>query len=226
MCGRFIVEITDAEAIARFRIDRVIDHLEPSYNVAPQTRMPIVFENEDGKRELKAFQWGLKREWWEKGKPDPINARSEGIESSRMFGPLVKRERCLVPSGGYYEWVQEGGHRQPFFIRPSDQSAFAFAGLYHLWKSGEDTIATFTIITTSTADSIASIHDRMPVILHPEDEPLWLANDVQDPDAVLPLLRPYESESLEAYKVDRRVGNSRNNDPGLIEPLSETQSLF
>lgn len=226
MCGRWDMEITDAEAIARFHPDHVVGHLTPNHNVAPETEMPIIFESDDGKRVLQPFQWGLKREWWVKGKPDPINARAEGIESSRMFGLLLRRQRCLVPASGYYEWVQEGGFKQPYRIRPTDQTAFAFAGLYHSWKRGDEEIATYTIITTSPAKSIAAIHDRMPVILHPDDEQLWLARDVQAPEAVLPLLRAYESDALEAYKVDRRVGNSRVNDPGLIERLPETRSLF
>ncbi|MGH2550382.1 MAG: SOS response-associated peptidase, partial [Thermomicrobiales bacterium] len=201
MCGRWDMEITDAEAVARFDIDYVVDRLTPNYNVAPETEMPIIIESEEGKRVLQAFQWGLKREWWEKGKPDPINARSEAIASSRMFGPLLRRQRCLIPASGYSEWVLEGSAKQPYRIRPTDQSAFAFAGLYYSWKRGDEEIATYTIITTSPAKSIASIHDRMPVILHPDDEQLWLARDVQEPDAVLPLLRAYESDALEAYKV-------------------------
>ncbi len=221
MCGRWDVEMDDETAVERFRIDRIIDHMKIKYSVAIQSEMPLVYENDAGERELKNFRWSLRRKWWEKGDFQPFNARAETVAKG-MFKEPLETQRCLVPANGYYEWVQMEGYKQPYRIHPTDQENFAFAGLYDYWNDGEKWIGTYTIITTSPAESIAHIHNRMPVILHPEDEDLWLSRDVQAVDAVLPLLRTYESDALTAYKVDRKVNSSRVEDsPDLIEPLPD-----
>jgi len=177
----------------------------------------------DGERELDLLRWGLVRRWRKAGQgrlPEPINARAGTILEKPMFRSLVKSRRCLVPANGFYEWQRTGGQKQPYLIRPTDQTTFAFAGLCDETE-GEDgkPVGYYTIVTTGPNEVMTGIHDRMPVILRREDEAEWLDPSVTDP-GIVALLRPYPAEATEARPVSTAVNNTRNNGPELLEPAS------
>ncbi|CAN5667810.1 SOS response-associated peptidase [soil metagenome] len=222
MCGRFVVAGTEAGIVERFRVDVISNHIQNGFNLAPSMRLPVIAENKEGQRELRAMTWGLKKIWWKPGgTPPPINARAEGIESKPTFRDSLKNRRCVVPASGYYEWSGEKGKKQPYFIHLKDEPVFGFAGLWDAFKSDLDEwVISFAIITTTPAESIAAIHNRMPVILHAEDESKWLDRDLNDPSEVLPFLKSYDSDALDAYPVSTRVGSVANNDPSLIDPIT------
>ena len=133
-----------------------------------------------------------------------------------------ERRRCLVPIEAFYEWKKIGAGKQPFAIVAADSLPLALAGLWERWKdrAAGDTVQTFTIITTAPNELCAAIHDRMPVILPREVWGTWLGEREASADELLAMLRPFPAERMRAYPVDMRVGNVRNNAPGLLEEIS------
>lgn len=151
-----------------------------------------------------------------------INARAETVRTKPAFRAAFRERRCLVPADGFYEWQAQGKGqpKQPWRIVHRHEEPFAFAGLWEHWEpkdgSGAEPIRSFTIIVTDANELLQPIHDRMPVILAPEDHDLWLKGDPDDAQA---LLRPFPAEVLRAYEVSTRVNAPQNDDPGCIEPL-------
>ncbi len=224
MCGRYVLEAPE-DLSERFQLRQLSIQLPHTWNAAPTNRLPVIVEHREGEREAELMQWGLIPRWAKKGDKKglaPINARAETINEKPMFRHLVKRNRCLVPANGFYEWKNLGDHKQPYYITVPDDPLFAFAGLYESYvdDDGEET-STYTIITTEPNELMATLHNRMPVILHKQDEEEWLDPEVTDPLQVERLLVPYPSDEMEAYPVSRKVGNTRNNGPDLIEPIEE-----
>src|SRR3569833_2832967 len=235
MCGRY-GRRGDKQRIAEWmqshdtNVFEEIDEtcLAPSYNDAPQSLQPVVrLSPETGKRELKIMRWGLVPFWSKDGKApfSTINAKSESVATSPAFREAWKQRRCLVPAEWFYEWQKVNDKvKQPFAIAREDESMFAFAGLWESWKDNQtgQKLRTFTILTTDPNELMEPIHNRMPVILQPQDYERWLAPTDQ---AHLPvdLLRPYPAEKMKAWKVGKAVGNTRNNDPSLIEPVKNEE---
>jgi putative SOS response-associated peptidase YedK len=226
MCGRYETHHTEAEILARFDTQQVIRDLldppvfEPRFNVAPTDRMPVVVIS-GGARALTGMRWGLVPFWAK----DPsvgarmINARAESVAEKPAFRDAVARRRCLVPAGGFYEWRRTGAGKQPYHIGVAGGGLFAFAGLWAKWKAPDGvTLRSFTILTTEPNERLKDIHNRMPVMLPPEAEAVWL-----DPDTPLEtateLLRPYPTELTEAYPVTPAVGRVDYNQPDCILPL-------
>jgi len=154
-----------------------------------------------------------------------INARSEGAESKPSFRKPLRQRRCLVPCTGFYEWKKiEGGtksrpKKQPHYIRMQDERVFALAGLWDRWQSPDgETIESYTILTTEPNESIQPLHDRMPVIVDPDDYDLWLDTKTQAVSLLKRLFRPYANDEFAIYAVDTLVNAPANDDPRCIEP--------
>ena len=235
MCGRY-GRRGDKQRIAEWMqthntgvFDEFDDsYLAPSYNVAPQSMQPVVRLNtETGERELTVMRWGLVPFWSRDGKASfsTINAKSETVATSPAFREAWKTRRCLVPADWLYEWQKiDDKTKQPYAIALKNDEMFAFAGLWETRKdktSGQK-LRTYTILTTDPNELMEPIHNRMPVIIPPKDYERWLAP--ADP-AHLPvdLLRPYPAQEMKAWKVGKAVGNTRNNDASLVEPLKENE---
>ena len=152
----------------------------------------------------------------------PINAKAETAATSRMFQGALKRARCLVPATGFYEWKAVPGQKrkQPWYLRLRGGGLFGFAGLYTPAGPQGDQPATCAIITTTANPLVALIHGRMPVILAPEAEGLWLDEGLDDPARLLPVLRPLAASLMEAWPVSTRVSSPASEGPALAEPLS------
>jgi putative SOS response-associated peptidase YedK len=147
-----------------------------------------------------------------------INARAETILEKASFKNLIRRKRAIIPADGFYEWKQLGSKKQPMRITMKDGAIFSMAALYDTWLAPDGRkISTCTIITTTPNSLMADIHDRMPVILSPEDEALWLNRDNDDVERLTALLRPYSAELMRAYPVSPIVGNVKNDTPECIE---------
>jgi putative SOS response-associated peptidase YedK len=138
---------------------------------------------------------------------------SEKVSFKRPF----KSQRCLVPASGFYEWQKPS--KQPYFIHHEDGEPLAFAGLYDYWEKDGQEIYYYTILTTTPNEVMTELHDRMPVILTPEDFDIWLTPGV-DTEELEALLQPYKGK-LEAYPVSRRVGKASENDADLVKPIGE-----
>ena len=224
MCGRYLIT-TPVEAIRQtFGVDQR-PNLAPRYNVAPTDIVPVIRRAEAG-RELATLRWGLVPFWAKDLKigAKMINAKAETVAEKPAFRDPFKRRRCLVLADGFYEWKTIDGKKQPFLFRLKSGGLFAFAGLWAVWKDkeSEERVESFTIITTEPNALTAPIHNRMPVILPADAYDLWLDPEAADGQS---LLRPYPAEEMETFAVDRRVGNVRNDDPGLIEPIALQASL-
>jgi putative SOS response-associated peptidase YedK len=232
MCGRYTLATPVAELSRIFGFPE-LPNLSPRYNIAPTQDIAAVrLPRDEERRELVLLRWGLVPYWAD----DPsigsrmINARSESVAEKPAFRSAFARRRCLVLVDGFYEWQQhgvpKGGKKQPFRIRRRDGQPFAFAGLWESWKGPkggpalEHPLETATIVTTDANSVLKPLHDRMPVILAPEDYDAWL--DSETPKEVAEaLLRPCPEEWLEVYPVSTRVNSVRNEDASLVEPLEE-----
>src|SRR5215468_5571830 len=250
MCKRYASARKRQDLLEEFRIerDRVVDDLEPDYNVAPTKPVYAVLTRaERGSsappapergvaggvaRELRVVRWGLVPSWAK----DPaigsrmINARVETVDSKPSFRSAFAKRRCLLPADGFYEWIkveQDGKTRkQPYYIHRADDGELAFAGLYELWrdKSQPDDhprawLWTTVIITTTAPDEAGRIHDRMPMVIDPARWGDWLDPANNAPANVHPLLLPAAASGLVSYPVGTDVNYVRNNGPGLIKPL-------
>jgi putative SOS response-associated peptidase YedK len=223
MCGRYTL-IRLADFTDMFPWIRPGSVAPPArYNIAP-TQSSAVITN-DGSNTVHAFRWGLIPSW---AKDESIgarliNARMEGVVEKPAFRAALRRRRCLVPASGFYEWNKnpDGKSKTPMLIRMRDARPFAFAGLWETWNSPDGSrVCTFTILTGEPNDLVRAIHDRMAVILRPEDYHAWLRPDeVKDPAELIRLLQVYPAELMEAYPVSRAVNSPANDRPELIEPV-------
>ena len=222
MCGRY-ASYLPAEAIAQlFRVSGPLPNIAPSWNVAPtQAALVVRRHPETHERRLDILQWGLVPHFTKdlKAARKPINARSETVATSGMFRGAFAARRCLVPADAFYEWkVLPDGTKQPYAIARRDGRPMAFAGLWEGWRSPDgEALRTFAILTTAANAAMMPLHERMPVILEPSDWPLWLGETPGDPAA---LLRPAAEDVVKSWPVARRVGNVRNNDAALLEPIA------
>jgi putative SOS response-associated peptidase YedK len=218
MCGRYTASWENASFEKIFKVQAP---LFESWNIAPTTYAPIVWQPA-GARETLNARWGLVPSWVKElsdFKSNLFNARAESVNEKVSFKRPFKTQRCLVPASGFYEWKNLGSSKQPYFIHDQDNELLAIAGLYDHWQRGDKDIYSFTIVTTTPNEVMQELHDRMPVILRPEDFDLWLEPGV-DTEELEALLKPYKG-NLEVHRVSRRVGKPSENDEALIKPVGE-----
>jgi len=220
MCGRYTLRTPVDSLVEAFEIDEYPASIIPNYNTAPTQEVAAVVE-EDEKRKLEVLRWGLIPSWAKDAAigNKMINARAETVSEKPSFRSAFKKRRCLILADGFYEWQKTDNGKQPFYIKMEDDSPFAFAGLWEIWKDEEE-IRSCTIITTEANNLMDEIHHRMPVILHPEDYGMWLDPDFDEKEPLTSLLKPYPSDTMEAYTVSRRVNKPSNNEPSVVEPAA------
>lgn len=199
----------------------------PRFNIAPTQPAPVVRMNPrqaEPQRQFVGLHWGLVPSWAGDRTIGNrmINARAETAADKPAFRAALRRRRCLVVADGFYEWQRVGKLRRPMFIHMRDDRPFAFAGLWESWEGADHSaLESCTILTTAANDLVRPVHDRMPVIVAPEDYGRWLDPLVQTPEPVLPLLRPYPSEAMEAYPVSARVNSPARDEPGCVERMKD-----
>ncbi|MBL8849492.1 MAG: SOS response-associated peptidase [Planctomycetaceae bacterium] len=209
MCGRYTLRATPAELVEIFGLFREPD-VRPRYNIAPtQNVLAIRFDENATPREPVQLRWGLIPSWSKDARKPLINARGDTVAVKPAFRSAFKKRRCLIAADGFYEWQALEGRKQPHHIRLRDGRPFAFAGLWERWGD----IESCAIITTEANDLIATIHDRMPVILPPDAWDAWLMPDGGNTE----LLRPYPPEEMELHPVSLTVNNPRNDTPACLE---------
>jgi putative SOS response-associated peptidase YedK len=222
MCGRFTL-VTDPEKLMqRFHLEEIPFDLQPRYNIAPGQMVPAIITG-NGKRRIGQLRWGLVPSWAndEKIGYKMINARAETVTERPAFRTLFARKRCIIPADGFYEWKQTDRGKQPMRITMKSGELFAFAGLFDTWVAPDGRkVSTCTIITTRPNEVVADIHDRMPVILRPEDEDIWLDRETYDAELLLSLLAPYDAGQMRAYPVSAIVGNAKHDRPECIEEIA------
>lgn len=232
MCGRYVRKSTRREIANWFAAADDAQGVEwgPSYNVAPQTFQPVVRLNRDtGQREIVLMRWGLIPYWSKDSKIgySTINAKAETVATAPAFREALRRRRCLVPADAFYEWQKlDPKHKQPFAIALASREPYGLAGLWERWRDPQTSsqtnqktgewLETFSIITTDANQVVAPLHNRMPVIIERKDYARWLGGDAQALPP-LDLLRPFPAEQMTAWKVDKSVGNVRNDGAHLLE---------
>ncbi|HVX18074.1 MAG TPA: SOS response-associated peptidase [Acidimicrobiales bacterium] len=231
MCGRFVSAAPPDELAQYFSAQLVAERaLEPSYNVAP-TRDVYVVTSDGEARHLDAFHWGLVPPWAK----DPsagnrmINARAETLADKPVYRKAFAKRRCLIPATGFYEWKKIPGQRtkQPMFIERSDGEPLAFAGLWERWapKKADGSydesarLRSTTIITCAPNETMAPIHDRMPVILPATAWDRWLDPTFDDLEALGQFLVPAPPALLVVHPVSTQVNNVRNDGAELIDAV-------
>ena len=228
MCGRFTQQRSDTELAEFFEAEPLTDDPGGRYNVAPTDPASIVVEKDD-RRALTAYRWGLVPSWAKDVSIGSrlINARAETLATNNSFRDSFAHRRCLVPADGFYEWRRDPGRRQPFVFRRVDDAPMALAGLWSGWRDREsgEILRTFTIITTGPNGLMASVHDRMPVVLPPSAWAAWLDPSLEDIAELQGLLVPAPDEALVGYPVEILVNNVRNDGPALIVPLADATAL-
>ena len=240
MCGRFVVAGPTRDLVNLFDVDLPAEDLpEPSWNVAPTDRVPIVIDTipkgadpeDEPVRRLEAARWGLVPGWAKDIKVGvtAFNARIESAAEKPHFKNAVTKRRAIVPATGYYEWKTVDGVKTPYFIHLPEGELLVFAGLYEWWRNpaeGDDSpnkwLLSTSILTRDAAGELADIHDRMPVFLSPELMDEWLDPHSQGTPELLDEVSAGGADLaglVEFHEVDRAVGNVRNNSPALAEPV-------
>jgi putative SOS response-associated peptidase YedK len=222
VCGRYWI-VTPADVLAsRFRVRGELPPLLPRWNAAPGQELPVVrVDPATGARVLEPMRWGLVPSW--AARPEdagrPINARAETAAGKPSFKEPLRRTRALVPADGFFEWRKGERGRDPVAFRLKSRRPFAFAGVFDTWtpRTGPP-LKTFAILTTRPNELVAGVHDRMPLILAPEGEDLWLDPRTQEPELLAPLLAPPGAGEMEAFPVSRRVNSPVNDDAAVLDP--------
>lgn len=212
MCGRYAVK--DKEVAAAFAVVQGAFEFE-SYNIAPTQHVPIIFA-EDNKRTMKEALWWLVPKWAknpDERKYPTFNARAETAHEKATFKEPLRHKRCIIPASGFYEWQKAGSSKQPHYILKKDDAPLGFAGLYDIWQGK---LLSCTILTTTANKLMATLHNRMPVILKEADYDFWLDPEVTEVEEVQGLLIPFEGE-LMAYPVSKGVNKATNNGSELLE---------
>ena len=221
MCGRFTLTVNPAEAEGEFEDVSFPEKFAPRYNIAP-TQAVLAIPN-DGRSAADFFLWGLIPSW----SKDPaigsrlINARGETLAEKPAFRGSYKYKRCLIPADGFYEWKTQPGTKTkiPHFIRLKTGKPFAFAGLWDEWHAADGSpVRSCTIVTTSPNELMASIHNRMPVILQPTEYEEWLDATPRSPDTLKHLVKSFPAELMQAYPVSTLVNSPANDRAECIAP--------
>jgi len=204
-------------------MDRIKDawkHITSRYNIAPSQPVPII-RVEAGAARILSASWGLVPSWAKDPKdgPRPINAMAETVTEKPTFRSVFKRRRCLVLASGYYEWKKlDAKHKQAIFIKLPKRPLFCFAGLWDRWEGSDRVLESCTILTTAANERLATIHQRMPVILDPEQYARWIDPQLQDPAEVMAMIRSYPAEAFDLIPVGPEVGKVSSEGPELIKP--------
>lgn len=220
MCGRYAVFLPPEAMATLFSAKPAPPQWEPTWNMVPTRDAPVVRVHPgSGERRIDLLRWGLLPHWAKVVKfgRQPINARAEGVVTAQMFRDAYAFRRCLVPVDAFYEWQSGPSGKHPWAIARTDGQCMALGGLWEGWRSGDGTvIRTFTIVTTAANDALRPVHNRMPLVLEPEDWPLWLGETEGDATG---LMRP-SAASFRRWRVGSGVNHVRNDGSVLLEPIA------
>jgi putative SOS response-associated peptidase YedK len=218
MCGRFSL-VGPGNLHYRFATQNELPGLPPRSNIAPSQQVIIV----TNRREMQLVQWGLLPHWAKDAKfgGKTINARAESVATKPSYRGPFRFRRCLIPATGFYEWMSTADGKIPYHFGLTEGDVFGMAGLSETWTDGEGyEVRSCAIITTEANELVRSIHTRMPVIIHPQDEALWLDPEVTDPERVQPLLAPHAAGEMEAHPVSTALDRPANDCAEVLRPAA------
>jgi putative SOS response-associated peptidase YedK len=222
MCGRISQTFSSFDLLEYFTLAKA-QVPKPRYNIAPSQEL-LAVRAEAAHRHQRTLRWGL-LPFWAKDKKIAyrmFNARSETVHQLPAFLAAFRHRRCLIPASGFYEWQTVEKGKQPWHIRRADGKPLALAGLWEHWEdhSSGEIIESCAILTTVAAGPMRDIHDRMPVILEPEDFEGWLDPEPRQPERLRELLQPAALGVLELFPVSSYINKAGNEGEQCIAALS------
>lgn len=238
MCGRFALLAAPQDVRDFFDLVE-LEGFPPRYNIAP-TQPILVVSSADlhdassnlPDRKAQLARWAFMPGWVKEPKEFPviINARSESAISKPSFRAAMRHRRVLIPASGYYEWHREGldpkEKPQAYFMRPKNGKVIGFAGLLETWAGADGSeVDTAAILTTKASDRLSVVHERMPVVIKPEDFSRWLDCRTQEPRAVKDLMQPMDEDFFDVIPVSDAVNKVANMGPQLIERVDPKKPL-
>lgn len=222
MCGRYRLTTSERYLRDHFNVE-IDDDWSPRYNIAPSQQVAVIRQDPVATvRRLNRLRWGLIPSWSKNASIgyNTINARAETVVTSPSFRGSFRSRRCLIPTDGFYEWAKTGKTKTPYCFVMADGSLFAFAGLWDRWAGPDGKpVETCSIITTMPNALIADVHNRMPVILRPDDYNLWLDPGFNNINDLSSLLVPYSAKLMRKFAVSTRVNSVKFDDPACVEPV-------
>ncbi len=220
MCGRYTLTKSIKTIESHFRPLRISFKYFPSFNIAP-SQFSAVITNSFNQLNLTEKKWGMVPSWSKDATMGNklINARSETLHEKPSFRESFKNQRCLIPTDGFIEWKG----KKPYYIRIKNQGLFAFAGLWSTWDDGNDTLNTYTIVTTEANKTLSSLHSRMPVILHPDEYKTWLT---ADSNSLSSLFSGHLENELEYFEISTAINSPKNNEASLLTPAGQSSFTF
>lgn len=231
MCGRYTLYHSTNEIIERFKIQQSKMGIDPRYNIAPSQLIAVVVEQKEGAqpvRTLEPLKWGLVPFWAkdnDKQKPF-INARCETLAEKPSFKSSLTRKRCVIPADGFFEWKTTPLGKVPMYITLKSGGPFALAGIWEECTTSDgEVLRTCAIVTVPANSFMSEIHDRMPAILTPEAEEVWLNTAETDRDRLVSLLVPFDPNEMHAHPVGRVV-NSPNTDSEECIKMVDQESII
>jgi putative SOS response-associated peptidase YedK len=222
MCGRFTRMFTWTDLVRLYRLtEKYYTNLQPRYNVCPTTKIDAVFEK-DG-RHIEEMRWGLIPQWWSKPLKElrlaTFNARAETVDNKPFFRTAFKKNRCIIPVSGYYEWQAIGKEKQPWYFTDKQEPILSIAGIWDEWTDKETgkPLKTCSMIITEPNAFVSQVHDRMPVLLRPDQFDGWLSGELGKEACA-----PASEDMLQKIPVSKRVNSSRapDEDATLIEAVA------
>jgi len=212
MCGRFNLIATKPQIMEHFGLQRLPDY-QPDYNIPPGQKIIAIVRLDDGSNKAVNLHWGLIPSWSKDRKISShlINARAETLTEKPSFRNAYQHRRCLIPATGFFEWQTTEAGKQPYHIHQPEFALFAFAGLWEHWEHQQETVYSCTIITTEANDKIATIHDRMPVIITPDFYACWL-NKQNTAVEITDFLAADAYSTMQLTPISTRVNNPMHND--------------
>jgi putative SOS response-associated peptidase YedK len=218
MCGRFALFSKFEDVISQFGVE-YNGSFPFSYNIAPTQIHPTICLTPDNDRKLIVMRWGLIPTWDKTPKPRKhFNARCETILEKPTFKNAFLQRRCLVIADGFYEWKTEAT-KLPFFFYMKSRLPFAFAGIWERRIENDSIIDGFSLITTDANELVSQVHDRMPVIIRPEDYNLWMSQESRDVQRLQNILKPYSSGEMQTHPVTPKMNTPKFNTNECIEPI-------
>jgi putative SOS response-associated peptidase YedK len=225
MCSRYLL-VSSADLLSRATGTMVFPRLPPRYNAAPTQALPVVRRQTDPEnpagteRRATMMRWGLVPAWSRQpATPTPLtNARIETVAEKPAFREAFRRQRCLVPADGFYEWKPSCEGPRPWLIARCDRAPFCFAGLWDRWTgAGAEPCESFVILTTTPNERVAALHDRMPVVLPPTAYEAWL-DPTTAVEELRELLRPSPADEWDVRPVHPRLNRASYDAPDVLDP--------
>ncbi len=224
MCYRFVRESKLVDIAQEFGIQDIGPGFQPSYNIAPKHTIPAIVD--DSGRRFVLFRWGLIPPWAKDMSigTKMLNTRAETVTVKPSFRLAFKKRRCLIPASGYYEWREESGKKIPVYVHLKSDKLFGMAGLWEQWQPPEgETVSSCTIVTIASNEWLKPVNERMPVIIPKDKIDFWLDNTITSENDLVPLLRPYNADLMNAYDVSPVINSPKNNSPENIIPAEQTK---